>query len=207
MTVGRDRVEYPGKVVTITTDLTVTKAILNSLCSTKGALYINMDIKNNYLDTSLERYEYVRIPVSMLPDDIMNEYNLHALVHNGYIYIEVCKRMYGLPQVGLLANIFLAKRFIKHAEVAPTHFFLVVDNFGVMYVVREHVEHVKAALEENYEISTDWAGGLYFVIKLQWDYEACNVDLSMAGYIAAVLYIFQYPLQSAHNTHHTSSSQ
>jgi hypothetical protein len=46
---------------------------------------MNMDIKNYYLGTPLERYEYVRIPVSMVPEDIMDEYNLHALVHNGYL--------------------------------------------------------------------------------------------------------------------------
>jgi hypothetical protein len=62
-----------------------------------------------------------------------------------------------------------------------------------MYVGREHAEHLKAALEENYEISTDWTGGLYCGIKLQWDYETCTVDLSMPGYISAVLHRFQHP--------------
>jgi hypothetical protein len=107
MKVGCDRVEYPSEVATKTADLTVTKAILNSICSTKGALYMNMDIKNNYLSTPLARYEYVRIPVSMVPDDIMNEYNLRALVQNGYLYVEVRKGMYGLPQAGLLNDVHL----------------------------------------------------------------------------------------------------
>jgi hypothetical protein len=40
-----------------------------------------MDIKKYYLGNPLERYKYVRIPVSMVPDEIMNEYNLHSLVH------------------------------------------------------------------------------------------------------------------------------
>jgi hypothetical protein len=76
-TVGGDRVEYPSEVATKTAELTVTKAILNSVCYTKGALYMNMDIKKYYLCTPLARYEYIRIPVSMVPDNIMNEYNLH----------------------------------------------------------------------------------------------------------------------------------
>jgi hypothetical protein len=62
-----------------------------------------------------------------------------------------------------------------------------------MYVGRMHAEHLKAALQENYEISTDWAGFLYCGIKLQWYYEARTVDLSMPGYIAAVLHCFQHP--------------
>jgi hypothetical protein len=75
----------------------------------------------------------------------------------------------------------------------PVKFSLVVDDFGVMYVGREHAEHLKAALEENYEISTDWEGALYCGIKLTWDYTARTVDLSMLGYIAAVLHRFQHP--------------
>jgi hypothetical protein len=89
MTVGGNIIEYPGEVATRTADLTVTKATLNSVCSTNAALYMNMDIKNYYLGTPLERYKYVRISVSMVPDKIMNEYNLHSLVHSGYIYVEV----------------------------------------------------------------------------------------------------------------------
>jgi hypothetical protein len=83
MTVGGDSIEYPGEVSTKMTDLTVTKAIFNIVYSTKAALYMNMDIKNYYLGTPLERYEYVRITISMVPGKIMDEYNLHTLVHNG----------------------------------------------------------------------------------------------------------------------------
>jgi hypothetical protein len=181
MTVGGDRIEYPGEVATKTADITVTKAILNSVCSTKAALYMNMDIKNYYLGTPLERYEYVRIPVSVVLDKIMDEYNLHALVHNGYLYVEVRKGMYGLPQAGLLDNVLLAKRLTKHgySPVPHTHglwtqkwrpiiFSLVVDNFRVMYVGRENAEHLKMELEEHNEISTDWEGTLYCGIKLTW---------------------------------------
>jgi hypothetical protein len=146
MTVGGDRIEYPGEVATKTADLTVTKAIINSVCSTKAALYMNMDIKKYYLGTPLERYEYVRIPVSMVPEEIMDEYNLHALVHNGYLYVEVRRGIYGLSQAGLLDSILLSKLLAKHgySPVPHTHglwthkwrpikFSLVVDDFGVMY--------------------------------------------------------------------------
>jgi hypothetical protein len=142
----------------------------------------------------------------MVPAEIMNEYSLHALVHNGYLHVEVRKGMYGLPQAGLMANILLAKILARYgySPVPHTHglwthkwrpikFSLVVDNFGIMYVGQEHAEHLKAALEENYEISTDWDGALYCEIKLTWDCTAQTVDLSMPGYIAAVLHRFQHP--------------
>jgi hypothetical protein len=219
MTVGGDRIENPSEVTTKTADLTVTKAIINSVCSTKAALYTNMDIKDYYLGTPLERYEYVRIPVNMVPEEIMDEYNLHALVHSVYLYVEVWKGIYVLPQAGQLANILLAKRLAKHGYILVPHthglwthkwrpikFSLVVDDFGVMYVGREHVEHLKAALEENYGISTDWDGALYCGIKITWDYTARTVDLSMPGYIAAVLRRFQHPPQRAPNMLHTKCS-
>jgi hypothetical protein len=115
------------------------------------------------------------------------------------------------PQAGLLANNLLAKRLATHgySPVPHTHglwtykwhpikFSLVVDNFGVMYVGREHAEHLKTVLEENYEISTAWEGALYCDIKLTWDYAARTVDLSMLGYIAAVLHQFQHPHPAQH---------
>jgi hypothetical protein len=114
--------------------------------------------------------------------------------------------MYGLPQAGLLANILLSKRLAKHGyslvphthglwthKWRPIKFSLVVGGFGVMYVGRERAEHLKAALEENYDISTDWEEALYCGIKITWDYASKTVDLSMPGYIAAVLHRFQHP--------------
>jgi hypothetical protein len=52
---------------------------------------------------------------------------------------------------------------------------------------------LKAGLEENYEISTDWAGALYYGITLTSDYAALIVAISMPGYVAAILYRFQHP--------------
>jgi hypothetical protein len=128
--------------------------------------------------------------------------------------------MYVIPQAGLLANVLLAKRLAKHVynPVPHTHglwmykwrpikFYLVLDDFGVMYVGREHAEHLKAALEQNYEISTEWHGALYCRIKLAWYHTARKVDLSMPGYIAAVLHCFQHPPpRRAHNMLHTKCS-
>jgi hypothetical protein len=65
----------------------------------------------------------------------MEEYKLYDLVHNGYLYVEVQKGMYGLPQAGLLANLLLARCLVKHRHGLPVHktrpinCSLVVDNF------------------------------------------------------------------------------
>jgi hypothetical protein len=82
---------------------------------------MNMEIKYYYLGTPLECYEYVRIPISMVPEEILTEYSLHALIHDGYIYVEVRKGMYGSPQAGLLANILLAKARQAWIQPIPSH--------------------------------------------------------------------------------------
>ena len=64
---------------------------------------ITVDIKDFYLNSTLEDYEYMRLPVSVMPDKIIDLYNLHDLVCDGYVYIKICGGMYRLPQAGRLA--------------------------------------------------------------------------------------------------------
>ena len=42
-------------------------------------------------------------------------------------------------------------------------------------------------IKQKYELIEEWTGNLYCGIKLNWDYDACTVDLSMPGYIKRVL--------------------
>jgi hypothetical protein len=44
------------------------------------------------------------IPIALLPDNIIEHYQLREKVLYAYIYMEICKGMYGLPQAGILAN-------------------------------------------------------------------------------------------------------
>ena len=51
----------------------------------------------------MTRYEYMLIPVTMTPPNIMEKYTLHDLVHNIMVLGEIRKGMYGLAQAGQLA--------------------------------------------------------------------------------------------------------
>ena len=67
---------------------------------------------NFYLNTPMDRYEHMRMKLEMSPEDVIEEYSLCEKVEpNGYVYIEVRKGMYGLPQA---AQKLLAKRLAKH---------------------------------------------------------------------------------------------
>jgi len=207
-TVGGDRVEYSGDVSTKTADLATVKILLNSVISTPGAKFLTADIKDFYLNTPMEPkdYAYMRIPVSVIPESIMNEYKLKDLIHKGFAYVEIRKGMYGLPQSGRIANDRLIKLMAPHgyAPVAitpglwkhhtrPIAFSLVVDDFGIKYTNTDDANHLLSALEEHYSISTSWEGTQYCGLTIKWDYTNRTCDISMPGYIERALMRFQHP--------------
>jgi hypothetical protein len=97
----RGNQDYPGDVSAKTADLTTTKLLFNSVISTPNAKFMSIDItKNVYLGTPLERYEYMRLPIHLIREEIIQEYNLLPLVYKDYVYTEIRKGMYGLPQAG-----------------------------------------------------------------------------------------------------------
>ena len=71
----------------------------------------------------MDDYEYMFIPITSIPDEIIAHYKLHDLVHNGRVYIEIRRSMYGLPQAGILAEQQLT-RFLAtygYTPVSATH--------------------------------------------------------------------------------------
>jgi len=115
LTVGGDRINYPDDCGTPTADMLLVKLLLNSVISTRGAKFMTADIKNFYLNTPLTRHEYVRLKLSDIPEEVIQEYRLQEKANaDGSVYIEIRKGMYGLPQVGLLAQQLLEKRLETH---------------------------------------------------------------------------------------------
>ena len=69
------------------------------------------DVKNFYLNTPMNQPEFMRIPLRLIPQEVIDDYNLYDIQqHNGYVYVQIDKGMYGLPQAGILANKLLQKR-------------------------------------------------------------------------------------------------
>jgi hypothetical protein len=48
-----------------------------------------MDIENYYLGTLLPTYQYMRLPLTILPQDIIEKYDLKRLAVNGWVYLEI----------------------------------------------------------------------------------------------------------------------
>jgi len=90
-TVGGDWMDYDGNVSTKTADLVITKLLFNSVISMPNACCMMGDLKDFNLGTpmQLQDYAYMQIPVGVIPPDIMEHYQLHPLVHNGYVYFKI----------------------------------------------------------------------------------------------------------------------
>ena len=94
--------------------MTTSKLHWNSVLSTQRAKYMCLDIKNFYSSAPLDHYEYMKIPIGLFPPWIVEQYNLLHHVHNGYIYVEILRVVWGLPLAGILANKLLQKSLAPH---------------------------------------------------------------------------------------------
>jgi hypothetical protein len=108
-------------VETSTADTTTFNIRINSRLSTEDAEMMMMDIKNYYLGTPLPRYEYMRLPLSIIPDEIITKNNLLAISVGGWLYLERRKGMYGLKQAGLLANQLVQQRLAPYGYYPARH--------------------------------------------------------------------------------------
>ena len=205
MTVGGNLIEYPGNVSTDTADITTAKILFNSVLSTKNARFLGLDIKIFYLNNDMERYEYMKIPIDIIPQDIIDRYNLMDKVHNGYVYVEIRKGMYGLPQAGKIANDELQRQLAPHGyrpvkhtpglwkhDTRKTMFTLVVDDFGTKIENDDDEKHLIETLQKYYTISIDREGKFYLGMTLDWDYIKRTLDISMPGYVQEALKRFHH---------------
>ena len=134
--------------------------------------------------------------ISKIPEEFIKEYNLTTLVHKGWVYFEIRQGCYGLPQSGMLANRQLIVRLEKEGyyearttpglwrhKWRPIPFFLVMDDFGVEYVGKQHAEHLATIFKKYHNITEDWEGKNYAGINSKWDYEKITCRATVDGYI------------------------
>ncbi|EJK68827.1 hypothetical protein THAOC_09958 [Thalassiosira oceanica] len=187
LTLGGNRIKYPGDVGTPTADMLLFKILLNSVVSTPGAKFMTIDISNFYLNTPMKRFEYVKLALSDIPEEVITEYNLHEKAvrpstsrHPRAGASREAPEAHGYYQSPLVHGLWLHKW-------RPIQFSLVVDDFGVKYVGEEHARHLVDILKSHYKITEDWEGGKYIGIDLEWDYIKRQVHLHMPDYIRKAL--------------------
>jgi hypothetical protein len=143
--------------------------------------------------------------LSRFPDEIVDKYNIKALAVDGWVYIEIRKGMYGLKQAGLPANHLLQTRLApfgyypaRHTpglwlhKTRPIAFSIIVDDFSINYVAKQHADNPRNALLQSYEITADWEAKVYSGMSLKWDYKNRTCNISMPGYVSNLLSKFQH---------------
>jgi hypothetical protein len=206
LTAGGDRINYPEDVGTPTADMTLVKILLNSTISTKNAQCVTLDIKDFYLNTPMKRYKYMRLKLADIPEEIIEEYKLREIVtDDGYVYCEIRKGMYGLSQVGLIAQELLEQQLSKvgygQSKIIPglwTHktrktcFMLLVDNFAIKFTKMEDAKHLIEALKKDNMITIDWGATKYIGLTINWDYNKGQVHVHMPGYLDKAFLKFKH---------------
>ena len=110
----------------------------------------------------------MRIPLSLIPDEILAQYDLRQHSKDFWVYMEICKGMPGLKQAGRIANERLTKNLQNHGyALCPRTsalwlhntllivFTLVVNNIGVKYTGKHNANHLLNALCALYTITVD----------------------------------------------------
>ena len=207
--VGGDKLPYDSDPSSPAANLLETKILLNSTISDSkhGAKFLTADIKDHFLASPMEKPEYMRMPLKIMPQDIIDRYNLQDIVaDDGYVYIQIVKGMYGLKQAALLAYNELCS-FLKPAGYSPipsslsmwkhhtrkTIFSLCVDDFGVNYFNKKDADHLLQTLRRRYQITVDWNGRHYCGLTIDWNYRDGHVDISIPKYISTWLSLLKHP--------------
>ena len=206
LTVGGDRLPYAHDSSSPAASLLDAKLIINSVISTPGSRFISADIKDYFLCSDMDEYEYIRIPYKWIPEEIRKQYNLQDFVEpDGYVYCEVRKGMYGLKQAARLAFEQLVKNLAPHGyypvrespglwkhNTRDIVFTLCVDDFGIKHGNMDDANHLIESIRKKYKCSVDWTGKNYLGLTLEWNYIKKWVDISMPGYIPAARHKFQH---------------
>ena len=73
LTVGGNLLNFPGDVTTPTSDLITANLIFNSVLSTKKTKFMLADIANFYINNPMNRYEYMKLPLDIIPEEIIQK--------------------------------------------------------------------------------------------------------------------------------------
>ena len=216
VTVGGDKLEFVGDASSVAASLSTVKLLLNSVVSTEDAEFLTADIKDFFYGSILPDPEYMKLPLKLIPQEIITQYNLMDIQVDDWVYIKIVKGMPGLKQAARLANDRLIAHLQPYGYAPVPHtpslwkhssngivFALVVDDFGIKTTSPAATAHLLQALRDKYIITTDPSGSKYLGFTLEWDYVLRKVWLSMPEYVRHALHRLQHkkPNRPQHAPH------
>ena len=102
ITVGGDKLDFCGDASSVAASLATVKILPNSVVSKKGEKFTAADIKDFFYASFLTDPEYMKIKLKIIPQEIIDQYQLQDLEEDGWIYMKIVKGMPGLKQAARL---------------------------------------------------------------------------------------------------------
>ena len=109
ITITGGHILVPFDVSTPTVSLELVNLVVYRVLSRQNAQFSAFDIKNYYLDTPMEKPEYVRVKLEYLPQEYIEEYHQLENKRHRWVDFVIFRGCYGLPQSGKLSNDLLRK--------------------------------------------------------------------------------------------------
>ena len=100
LTVGGNLLDFTGNLSAPTASVTTAKCVFNSVVSTPGARCLLADIKHFYLNNILPDPEFMRIPLKIILQEIINTHDLKSLVDDKGVDLHAHREGYVLHQTG-----------------------------------------------------------------------------------------------------------
>ena len=145
------------------------KARWNSVVSTENAKYCTGDISNMYLMSNLVESEYVKFNFKLIPQRIIDHYNLNYIVEDEFVYAKINELWFGLEQSGKIAHDDLVQHLNKHGYVQAKNtdglfvhgirdisFTLVVNDFEIKYTNKDNVNHLISVMQGKYKFKVNF---------------------------------------------------
>ena len=98
LTVGGDRLPYLDDATSPAASLLEAKLIINSTISqsSRNARFMTLDIKDFFLQSTMQNHEYMRIHSKYFTTELRQKYNLHEkIAKDGYVYCRIKKECTG----------------------------------------------------------------------------------------------------------------
>ena len=102
--------------------LITTKILLYSVVPTILALCMCADIHYLYYNIPMVDFEYMKLPLSMFAQEIIDQYNLkYPVAVDGFIYTEIRKGIPGIKQARRQASNQLTKNLARNGDAPVPH--------------------------------------------------------------------------------------
>ena len=121
MTICRNIIDCEGNNKLLTSDLSAMKPLSSSSLRTLGCKFISTHIKNFPLKKELKDKQHMLMPVELMLEEIMKQWNFHDKNHKGKVIICISKGTCSLREARALANQQL-QYYLKPYGYSPSKF-------------------------------------------------------------------------------------